>query len=36
MAHRSDGADCLLPWQIIIRPSPRQKLIIDAHRDDWP
>ena len=27
---------CLLPWQTMIKPSSRQKLLIDAHRDDWP
>lgn len=27
---------CLLPWRTMIKPSTRERLLIDAHRDDWP
>lgn len=32
----TDRNACLLPWQTMIKPSPHQKVAIDAHSDDWP
>jgi hypothetical protein len=35
-AQSPNGANCLVPWHTTLRPSQGRKLIIDAHRDDWP
>jgi hypothetical protein len=32
----TDRNACLLPWQTMIKPSPHQRVAIDAHSDDWP
>lgn len=32
----SEPGTCLFPWQTLIKPLLRQRVITDANRDDWP